>query len=624
MQRQYFKKKSLLIYFLILIVFSFLIFINSFSHVRNIISDSLHGGNAPLDNIVLVQIDDESINKIGRWPWDRNVFSELLLKLKDAKTIGVDVSFFEKSNNDSSLTKALSELDNVVLASEIVEEKMFKPIFEEDFGYTNLLSSSDGILRSVEVGLYPEVLPFAFEVYKKSPRKENFEKKVYFINFVSKPDSFSSLSVYEVLNGNFDFNGKIVLIGATAPDLHDNYFVPTSEGTAMPGVEIHATILQNIFLDNFVKKQGIFSIFFLALLASFAGFFFFSRIKIHYLIPLAILIIIAYAGIGIFIFNNYNYMVDFFFFPVSLFIFTGSGVALNYLEEKKHSAYLTGAFGKYISKELLNEIVSRKQELKLGGEKRKISVFFSDIRDFTSISEKLPPEELVKLINEYLTGMTNIILENKGTVDKFIGDAIMALWNAPLNQEEHAKMSCRCAIAQIKKLEELKPLWKEKGFPDIEIGCGIHTGEAVIGNMGSEERFNYTAMGDAVNIASRLEGLTKQYGVKIIISRETKEQIGKEFSCRLLDKVKVKGKKIPLEIHELLWKKENKDFSTKYEHALSLYFNRKFSEAEKEFKKCLELKSEDKSCLLFVWRCREYSKHPPSKEWDGSFEMKTK
>ena len=202
--------------------------------------------------------------------------------------------------------------------------------------------------------------------------------------------------------------------------------------------------------------------------------------------------------------------------------------------------------------------------------------------------------------------MTKIILEHRGTLDKFIGDAIMALWNAPLNQKEHAKMACRCAIAQIKRLEELKASWKEKNFPAIENGCGINTGDAVIGNMGSEERFDYTAMGDAVNLASRLEGLTKQYGVKIIISKETKEIIGKEFNCRLLDKVKVKGKKIPIEIYELLWKTQEKNFVSQYEHALSLYLNKKFSQSEKEFKKCLEIKPGDKSCILFIERCKEY------------------
>jgi adenylate cyclase len=209
-------------------------------------------------------------------------------------------------------------------------------------------------------------------------------------------------------------------------------------------------------------------------------------------------------------------------------------------------------------------------------------------------------------------------------VDKFIGDAIMAIWNAPLTQEEHAKLACKSAIAQIKKLEGLKGKWKEKGLPEIKIGCGINTGVVVVGNMGSQERFSYTAMGDGVNLSSRLEGLTKVYGVKIIISRDTKNKIGKEFNCRLLDRVRVKGKKIPVEIYELLVREEPSDFVKEYEHALSLYFARKFPESKREFEKCLSLKKDDKSCLLFVERCKEYMMHSPPKEWDGSFEMKSK
>lgn len=624
MQKLNFSKRNLLAYFAILVVFFLLIFFNSFSHFQNALSDGLHGKGKPLENIVIIKIDDRSINEIGRWPWERDIFSSLLLKAKDAKVIGVDVSFFEKSINDSSLENTILSMDNIILASEISEGELFMPIFKGETGYANLLSSEDGILRTVEVGLRPEILPIAFEAYKKYSGKSDFEEGEYLINFVSKPNSFNSISANEVLEGNVNFSGKIVLIGATAPDLHDNYFVPTSGGIAMPGVEVHANILQNLFTNSFLKSQSNFSAFFFVLIFSFAGFFLFSRIKIYYLIPLILLIIFLYIFTGIFLFNNYNYLVDFFFFPIALFVSTGAGIAINYLEERKHSAHLTNAFGKYISKNLLKEIINGSHELKLGGEKRKITVFFSDIRGFTSISEKLSPENLVAFINEYLTEMTRIILKHNGTVDKFIGDAIMALWNAPLVQEAHAKMACECAIEQMKKLQELQVSWKQKNLPKMEIGCGIHTGEAIIGNMGSEERFDYTAMGDAVNLASRIEGLTKQYGVGIIISKDTRDAIGRDFHCRLLDKVKVKGKKIPVEIYELVWEEGKENFTKGYEHALSLYFDKKFSSAEREFKRCLEISPEDKSCILFIARCKEYARHAPPKEWDGSFEMKMK
>ena len=321
--------------------------------------------------------------------------------------------------------------------------------------------------------------------------------------------------------------------------------------------------------------------------------------------------------------SKINYLVDLFFIPLSLIVFIGVGQAINYLEEKQHRLYLTTAFGKYINKHLLKQIIEHKQELKLGGGKRTISIFFSDIRGFTSLSEKLSPEELVNLINRYLTEMTRIILKYDGTVDKFIGDAIMAFWNAPLLQENHAELDCECAIEQIKALKKLQEELVKEGLPKIEIGCGIHTGEAVIGNMGSDERFDYTAIGDSVNLCSRLEGLTKEYGVNIIISEDTYKIIKNKFNCRKLDVVKVKGKKIPVVIYELCID-YNKEFCKLYEEALELYFKGNFRKALSIFREALKKKQGDKSCDLFIKRCEEYIKNPPSEDWDGSFEMKTK
>ncbi len=616
-------RNNLAIYFILFSIFFLLVFFNSFSYLRSSISDKLYGGKTSLENIVLLKIDDESINKIGRWPWNRNVFSELLVRIKDARAIGIDVSFFEQSENDSSLRETLNSLNNVVLASEINEEVLLKPIFSADSGYVNLITDSDGITRSVQSGLRDEI-PFSFNVYKKAFGKNIFfEDKNHLINYASKPGSFKSFSVDEILEEQIDFKNKIVLIGATAPDLHDNYFVPTSKGIAMPGVEIHANILQNLILDNFLTKQERLTIILSLVLSSFSGFFIFSRLKIYYTIPVVLLIIVFYFSIGIFLFNNLNYLMDLFFFPSSLLIFTGAGIAVNYIEEKKHSAYLTEAFGKYVSKDLLKEILNKNYELKLGGEKKEITVFFSDIRGFTSISEKLAPEELVNLMNDYLTEMTKIILEHRGTVDKFIGDAIMAFWNAPFVEREHAKLACKSAIAQINSLKNLQNILREKNLPEIKIGCGINTGDAIIGNMGSEDRFDYTAIGDTVNLASRLEGLTKQYGVDIIISESTKRLIESEFICRRLDVVKVKGKKIPITIYELCTESDD-EFIKRYESALELYLKSKFKEAKKEFEKSLKLKKDDKSSQMFIERCMEHIESPPQKDWDGSFEMKTK
>lgn len=615
-------KNKLLIYISLFLIFSLFISLNSFDYLRSSITDNLQGGKQTLDNIVIITIDDESINKIGRWPWDRQVFAEILKKTKDARVIGLDVSFFEPSNNDQELNQTINSMNNLLLASEINQGVLYKPIFESSTGYVNLLTDSRGITRGLRADLSSEIKPFAFVVFENAYSRQIDYKQKYFINFASEPGAFEYIKAHEVLDNDFDFSNKIVLIGATAPNLHDNYFVPTSNSIAMPGVEIHANIIQNLILENFLKKQSRPSILFFVLIFSIANFFFISKLRTSKIILITITTTIFYLILAIFLFNNFNYVLDLFFGPITIFIFLGTGLGVNYFEEKKHSSYLTDAFGRYISKDLLSDIITKKQQLKLGGAKREITVFFSDIRSFTSISEKLSPEELVQLINEYLTEMTKIILEHKGTVDKFIGDAIMAFWNAPLLEKEHALLACKSAIAQVKALEKLQESFLKRNLPKIEIGCGLHTGEAIIGNMGSEDRFDYTAMGDTVNLGSRLEGLTKQYGVHIIISESTYKQIKGKLPCRKLDKVKVKGKKIPITIYELVTN-EDKKFTQEYEKALELYLNKKFSLAEKLFEKANSIKK-DVSAELFINRCKEYIQNPPALNWDGAFEMKTK
>jgi len=192
----------------------------------------------------------------------------------------------------------------------------------------------------------------------------------------------------------------------------------------------------------------------------------------------------------------------------------------------------------------------------LGGEKRNITIFFSDIRGFTTISEKLKPEELVHLLNEYLTEMTTIILKNRGVVDKYMGDAIMAFWGAPLDQPNHAELACLTSLEMMEKLKELQKKWKEQGIPSFDIGIGLNSGDAIVGNMGSSSRFDYTAMGDNVNIASRLEGLNKSYKTNILISENVYKRVKGKFKTKKLGYVTVKGKKKEISICELLSRKK--------------------------------------------------------------------
>jgi class 3 adenylate cyclase/uncharacterized membrane protein SpoIIM required for sporulation len=299
---------------------------------------------------------------------------------------------------------------------------------------------------------------------------------------------------------------------------------------------------------------------------------------------------------------------------------------LRYKEEKQ-KMQIKGAFQQYVSPAIIDEIMKHPEKLKLGGEKKEMTIFFSDIRDFSTISEKLGPEQLVHVLNQYLSKMTDIILKNKGVVDKYIGDAIMAFWNAPLDVQNHEEIACQSSLEMIESLGILKKQWHDEKIPEINIGIGMNTGEAVVGNMGSAQRFDYTIMGDNVNIASRLEGLNKIYGTAIIISEFTYEKVKHKFACRELDFVRVKGKTKPLKIYELIGSKEEikkqyLDFINIFENALSLYKNGEWSEAVKTFEKALKIK-EDKPSRIFIERCAEFKKHPP-KHWDGVYEVKTK
>lgn len=608
----------------IFLLFLVLMYVNAFAHVRGTITDKLYGGKMPSEDIVIVAIDDASINAIGRWPWNRDVHAQLLNKLRDAKVIGVDISFFETSGNDAQLNSTLKSMKNVVLASEIQKGRLYLPIVAGASGYVNLFGDNDGITRRFSAGLRADEQPFAYEIYQRAvsapapPVSRN-----YLIHFVNQPYAFTMIPAKDVLSGNVSVTGKIVLLGATAPDLHDEYFVPTSNGVPMPGVEIHANIVQNFVENNFVTEQSVLARMVLVLLAGIIGMFGLSRLRMNYAIPLALVCLVAYAFAAIGLFNTYAFVLDLFYVPIALIIFTGAGISVNYVEEKRKGAFVRDAFSKYVSKELLDELLKKQQHLTLGGEKRELTVFFSDIRGFTGISEQLPPEELVHLLNEYLTEMTKIILSHQGTVDKFIGDAIMAIWNAPVKNPNHAVKACKAAVEQVKALRKLQDEWSKRNVPVLEIGCGIHTGPAVIGNMGSSERFDYTAIGDTVNLASRLEGLTKVYGVSIIISESTHAAIQNEFPCRKLDAVKVKGKKKPVTIYHLCVDKDPA-FVKAYEHALSLYFKRAFADALTNFKKALTIRQDDASAQLFVERCEKYLQRPPAPDWDGAFVVEEK
>ncbi len=303
-------------------------------------------------------------------------------------------------------------------------------------------------------------------------------------------------------------------------------------------------------------------------------------------------------------------------------------MSYGFFAETKIKYHLTGLFGQYVPKELVAEMSKNPENFSIEGESREMTVLFSDVRGFTTISEGLQPRELTKLMNEYMTPMTHVILKYRGTIDKYIGDAIMAIWGAPLRDDEHARNAILAALDMQATLDQLRPQFTQKGWPEIRIGVGINSGIMRVGNMGSEFRMAYTIMGDPVNLGSRLEGMNKEYDSNIIISEFTYNTVKKTMCCRELDWVRVKGKKLPVKIYELLGEKDDesrwKDFIAGFEKGLALYRAVKWDEAITVFQKVLTMRPEDEASKIYIERCFKLKEEPPAQPWDGVFTMKTK
>ncbi len=286
------------------------------------------------------------------------------------------------------------------------------------------------------------------------------------------------------------------------------------------------------------------------------------------------------------------------------------------------------SFGKFVPTDLVRRVLVSGEEARLGGHRANLTVYFSDIAGFTGVSEKLSPEALVELLGEYLSAMSDEIARTGGTVDKYIGDAVMAFWGAPSPNPAHARAAVEAALNNQARLRELRALWRRAGKPELRARIGLHTGDLVVGNMGSESRLNYTVLGDSVNLASRLEGLNKHYGTSILISESTRDAVKDEVVARPLDRVAVKGKSQGVMIYELLgWKgkvsSQEEERAAHYASALDLYFNRRFTDAAARFDELVTSRAKDLASETLRDRCREFSDSPPA-DWSGIHEMTEK
>jgi adenylate cyclase len=423
------------------------------------------------------------------------------------------------------------------------------------------------------------------------------------------------------------FKDRIVFIGFTAPGLFD--LKPTPIRSINPGMAIHATFAANLIHGDFRTRASFRANLILAAVVALA-----MGIAVLYLSGLWHLMLLTLTGTGALVFTLYfsfrqNLWLDGILLLSNLGLTFALGTAFSYATEGRQRRQIRQMFSHYMSDLLIQDLLRNPTKLRLGGEKRVLTVFFSDLAGFTSLSEKLNPEQVVFLLNRYLTAMTDIILAGGGLIDKYEGDAIMAFWGAPLPQEDHALRACLAALENQRRLAELREEFVRAGLPPIYARIGLNTGEMIIGNMGSNQRFDFTVIGDSVNLASRLEGAGKEYGTFITLSEETYRQAAGQIEVRELDLLRVKGKDQPVRIYELLAKKGQLDETGEkilngFAAGLERYRRQEWSQAISFFQEILALRPGDGPARTFLRRCENFHNDPPGADWDGVYRLTSK
>ncbi len=684
--------------------------------------------------IVIVDIDEKSLQEQGRWPWGRNKLAQLVDKLFDdykINVLGFDVVFAEK--DESSGLRSLQDIQQNYLKSDefgqIVEqlrpqldydqlfaksmagrnvvlgyyfrrddnkdgrvgvlpepsfvEGSFKgksipfmeatgyganlPVLQQNAmaaGHFNPDPDEDGISRRVPVvvnldgNIYEALSVAVARIALNSPKLEagfaeglGVGKQYTGLEWLKLGDKripvdakVSALIPYRGLQGSFPYvsatdvlSGKasedalkdrIVLIGTTAPGLMDLRATPVQNVYA--GVEIHANMIAGI-LDQNIKQRPAYTLgaeFLLLLLIGLLLALLLPVLTPLWATALTIGVLVCSVAFNLIVWQTGNLVLPLASSLLLIMVIYVLNMSYGFFVESRGKRQLAGLFGQYVPPELVDEMAKNPEVINLEGESRELTVLFSDVRGFTTISEGLDPKQLTQLMNEFLTPMTQIIHHNRGTIDKYMGDAIMAFWGAPLADSLHASRAVKAGLEMVAGMTSLQEQFKAKGWPEIKIGVGLNTGEMTVGNMGSEFRMAYTVMGDAVNLGSRLEGLTKNYGVYIIVSEFTKEK-APEYLYRELDIVRVKGKDRPVAIYEPVCELGKEDKSIKdelklYRETLKLYRAQNWDIAEMQFINLQQMHSDRHLYRMYIERIAYYRQNPPGADWDGAFTFQTK
>ena len=529
--------------------------------------------------IVLVSIDQDSFDELNLpWPWPRTLHATLIRKLaqSQAKLIALDILFTEPKadpREDRALAEAIKKAGNVILAAEYTEVpsdfgprttvNLPIPLVREHalgYGLANLVTDRDGIVRRARLALafQERVFPgFAYQIYQGFADKEALQGNEisfipYLINFRGPARSYPIVPYYRILRDEIDlsiFRDKIVIVGAFSPSLHDIFPTPFSASEATAGVEIQANFVDTLVANDSITPfsgWGHHVIFIILSVITIWASFHFKPMKAFGMV-IAIVGTHIFASVYLFSFHQLWMPMVPTFLGVML---SYGGITLdNYIREQKERIRLRATFSKYVSRDVVDELLEDREGLGLGGKKRHITVLFSDIRGFTSISEQIGPEQVVSLLSDYFGQVTHIVFKHGGTVDKFIGDAVFAIFGAPKSHEDDALRAVKTGLEMIELVESLGPKWTQIIGRPLKVGVGINSGEAVVGSIGSEIRSEFTAIGDTVNLGSRLEGLTKELGVPMLISEFTAAELKDAIPLRPLRQVKVTGREAPLLVY---------------------------------------------------------------------------
>jgi adenylate cyclase len=659
-------------------------------------------------DLLLLAVDESSLEAFGRWPWSRDRFGYVIRYLKQAgvKAVVFDVLFLEPDENaeefDQSFAEDMKAAGNVflpmlfqaesnpippalqeratlsiqpadaggVMATDIYPGvKLPIPVLAQQargLGVINLSADADGPTRriplwgqvsgqvvphlslavaqhllgskgvsiqaddSVQIGSH--TVPIGPDgtmlIDWHGSLEQTYHAKKYSIGRVLQSFAQQQKGERPSLDP-LPFKDKVVFIAGTAAGLYDLRVTPFSSAT--PGVLIHMAALDNLLHGQALRPapRWFSQLTLLVLCLISAGTFILFRsyrLKFGVTIGLAVL----YYGLVVHAFSGHERWLELIFPEVALALTFGTAATVEYVTEGKQRRLMRAAFDKYMSADVVEEIMRNPEAIKLGGEKKEISIFFSDIAGFTSISEKMPPEDLVALLNRYLSAMTTIIKNiHRGNVNKYLGDGIMALFGAPLNDPKHATLACFAALDCQAELARLREIWKQEGLADIGARIGINSGPCIVGNMGSEERMEYTVMGDSVNLASRLEGASKFYDTLILIGQRTAELARPDIEVREIDLLRVKGKREPVVVYELLGRKGQLEAQKQkvvevYLEGLGAYKARDFSMACARFSDAITLDPSDGPSRVYLDRSIVYRQNPPLSNWDGVYELTSK